>query len=68
MDDMINYSFIIRITVEPSKHPRLPVEWKGMIQDVISGERGYFKDFEQMVSFISQKTSLDVSEDDPEGQ
>ena len=66
MHDTINHSFIIRITIEPSLYSRMAIEWKGMILDVISGERSYFNDFEQMVDFIAQKTHLNMFEDNPQ--
>jgi hypothetical protein len=64
MNTMINRSFIICITVEPAPGGSSPAEWKGLVQDVASGEWGDFMTFKQMTDFIVQKAGLDAGRDD----
>jgi hypothetical protein len=47
-----NYSFIIRIMLEPSPKTGDPREWKGMIQYVASGERRYFRNINDIPVLI----------------
>ncbi len=61
MFENINHSFIVRIWVEPREVTDPQVAWRGMVQHVMSGERAYFRSYEEMVSFISHLVSVDIS-------
>jgi hypothetical protein len=55
-------SFVVRIWIEPREYPNATVEWRGMIEDVISGERKYFKNFDDMIAFLTFALSIVVQE------
>ena len=48
------FSFVIRINLEPREIVGAPGLLRGTIEDVVSGERRYFINFEQMNDFIMQ--------------
>jgi hypothetical protein len=58
-----NHSFIIRIMVDPAAQPANPVEWKGMVQYVASGERRYFRDIDDIPLLIRRLLCLAPEED-----
>jgi len=60
MPGNIARSFLIRIWIEPREFPNASFEWRGMIQDVMSGERRYFKKFDEMVTFVVLSILLDI--------
>jgi hypothetical protein len=60
MPGSINHSFVVRIWIEPREYPKAPVEWRGMIQDVISGQSKYFRELDEMVAFIVLQISQDI--------
>ncbi len=55
-------SFLMRIWVEPHEYPDESFEWRGMIQDVVSGERKYFTNFDVMIAFLVLQISKDIPE------
>ena len=59
MFDSVNYAFIIRIMVEPNPNPDQPGEWKGMIQHVVSGEKRFFRDINEIPGLLVQLLLLD---------
>ena len=55
-------SFVVRIWLEPREFPNKSFELRGMIQDVVSGERKYFIKFHEMIAFIFLQISKDIQE------
>jgi len=60
MFENINHSFIVRIWIEPREIASENLAWRGMVQHVMSGERTYFRTFEDMVGFISRLVAVDI--------
>jgi hypothetical protein len=60
MPENTSRSFVVRIWVEPREYPDEPVEWRGMIEDVISGERKYFRTFDDLIAFLILALSIDI--------
>jgi hypothetical protein len=66
-----NHSFIIRIRVDPAAKSGSPMEWKGMVQYVASGERRYFQDIDEIPVLIRRILRLEPEagrEDSPPGK
>jgi hypothetical protein len=57
--ESISHSFIVRIMLEPDPAPGTPGEWKGMIQHVVSGERRFFRDLNEIPGLIVQLIGRD---------
>ena len=55
------HSFIVRVWTEPREIQGEPVILRGMIEHVKGGEKMYFKDFDEMIAFISKVGKLDVN-------
>ncbi len=53
-------SFLVRVWIEPREDPNAILEWRGMIQDVMSGERKYFKKFDEMFTFVVLSFLIDM--------
>jgi hypothetical protein len=62
MPENISYSFVVRIWLEPRELPDIAFEWRGMIQEVISGEIIYFRDFDEIITFVIRQLAKDRSE------
>ena len=60
MPENTSRSFVVRIWIEPREFPNASLEWRGMIQDVMSGELRYFKKFDEMVTFVVLSILLDI--------
>jgi hypothetical protein len=52
--ESISHAFIVRIMLEPDPKPGIPGEWKGMIQHVVSGERRFFRELNEIPGLIIQ--------------
>jgi hypothetical protein len=50
----LSHSFIVRIMIEPGRSIGNPEDWKGMIQNVVSGERRYFRGVQEIPELIIQ--------------
>lgn len=48
------HSFIVRIWAEPREVANEQPAFRGMVQHVLSGERAYFQNFEEMIAFMSR--------------
>lgn len=57
----VGHSFVIRIWIEPRELPNSDLECRGMIQDVATGERQYFKVFDEMIAFMLLQISRGIS-------
>lgn len=66
MPENISRSFVVRIWIEPREVPNETLEWRGMIQDVLSGEKKYFKKFAELIDFMLLQISNDIQR--PGGQ
>jgi hypothetical protein len=60
MPENISRSFVVRIWIEPREVPNVTLEWRGMIQDVLSGEKKYFKKFAELIEFMLLQISKDI--------
>ena len=60
MPENTSRSFLVRIWIEPREIPKQAFEWRGKIQDVMSGESKYFKNFDDMVAFVVLHISQDL--------
>ncbi|HEU0295589.1 MAG TPA: hypothetical protein VFR47_22810 [Anaerolineales bacterium] len=60
MLDNISRSFVVRIWIEPREVPNATLEWRGVIQDVLSGEKKYFRKFAELIDFMLLQISKDV--------
>jgi hypothetical protein len=60
MPENIGRSFLVRVWLEPREIPNESEEWRGMIQDVMSGERKYFRRFDEMIRFVIVAILLDI--------
>ncbi len=47
-------AFMLRIWVERRELAGAPVEWRGLIEHVTSGQRHYTKDLTTMLHFVKQ--------------
>lgn len=61
MPENTSRSFVVHIWIESRDVPEQGLEWRGTVQDVISGERKYFMKFDDMITFIIGKFSHDIS-------
>jgi len=62
-----NYSFLVRLWAESREIAGVPVIWRGSIEEVITGERSYFVNLNQIEAFIQgfiQPESPDSSRQD----
>lgn len=66
MPENISRSFVVRIWIEPREVPNATLELRGMIQDVLSGEKKYFRKFEELIDFMILQISNDIQR--PGGQ
>jgi hypothetical protein len=55
-----NRSFVVRIWLEPHQMPQNSFEYRGMIEDVLSGERKYFVRFDEMIDFVLLQLAKDI--------
>jgi hypothetical protein len=62
MPENTSRSFVVRIWIEPREIANGSFEWRGMIQDVITNDRKYFKKFDEMIAFVI----LQISQDTPD--
>ena len=62
MPENISYSFMVRIWLESHEFPDEAFEWRGMIQNVINGEKKYFIDFDEMLIFLILQILQEPSE------
>jgi len=60
MQGKMRRSFLVRVWIEPREDPNAILEWRGMIQDVMSGERKYFKKFDEMFTFVVLSFLIDM--------
>lgn len=60
MPENISRSFVVRIWIEPRELPNKTFEWRGMIQDVLSGEKKYFRKFDELIDFMVLQVSKDI--------
>ena len=60
-------AFIVRIWREPRDLEDAPLEWRGMIEYVASGERHYFTDMNDLVNFILINLKSEWASPDLEG-
>ncbi len=60
MPKNISRSFVVRIWIEPRELPNKTFEWRGMIQDVLSGEKKYFRKFDELIDFMVLHISKDI--------
>ena len=60
MPENASRSFVVRIWIEPREIANESFEWRGMIQDVITNERKYFKKFDEMIAFVILQLSQDL--------
>ena len=66
MHENISRSFVVRIWIEPRELPNETLEWRGMIQDVLSGEKKNFRKFDELIDFMILQISKDIQR--PGGQ
>jgi hypothetical protein len=60
MPENTSRSFLVRIWIEPREIPDQALQWRGMVLDVLSGERKYFKKFDEMIAFVVLQISMDI--------
>ena len=60
MPENTSRSFVVRIWIEPREFPNKSSEWRGMIEDVITNKRKYFKKFDEMIAFVILQLSQDI--------
>lgn len=60
MPENTSRSFVVRIWIEPREIASKNYEWRGMIQDVITDERKYFKEFDEMIAFVVLHIAKDI--------
>lgn len=58
MSERSSHAFIVRIWFEPREVPNSPVQWRGVVQYVASGQQRYFNTSEQLIAFITQESGL----------
>jgi hypothetical protein len=46
--------FIVRIWPEPREIQGAPVEWRGLIEHVFSGEKRYLNNLDEIVAFLAR--------------
>jgi hypothetical protein len=62
MPENTSRSFVVRIWLEPREFHNKSFQLRGMIQDVMSGEKKYFRKFDDMVAFVILQLSKDIQE------
>jgi hypothetical protein len=60
MPENFSRSYVVRIWIEPRELPNETIEWRGMIQDVLSGEKKYFMKFDELIDFMILQISKDI--------
>lgn len=56
--------FIVRIWEEPREGGNPKREWRGMIENVATQERSFFRDFNKLLAFIRERTGISDGEDE----
>lgn len=68
MSEKNSHAFIVRIWIEPREIPDAPKKWRGLVQDVFSGDQRYFDGFDQMVDFFLRKIDFFTNGDSHSGK
>ncbi len=61
--------FIVRIWSEPREIEDAPVEWRGVVEHLFSGDKHYLKDLAEIITFIAQHTEelqVEIEPNQPE--